>query len=128
MNFKKWLLPLFGMFLVSMLIAACGGLSDTATFPTGKFTKPSGYGMVFYEDGTFTVINSSDSAIIHGTYRIDGDLFIEESNDGGCQSPVSFKYEYDGTNLNFQYVGDPADDLCDGRRADFNNQTYVLSK
>jgi hypothetical protein len=41
---------------------------------------------------------------------------------------MKFRYTFDGTNLSFNYVSNPKDDACDGRRGDFDNQTYTLSK
>jgi hypothetical protein len=111
------------------LLAACGSTSSgEAGFPTGKFLKSGtvNHGLVFNEDGTFSVFDGS-LTIVHGTYSVDGDIYTDESNDQNC--PVmSFKYTFDGTNLTFKYVGNPADDPCDGRRTDFNNVTYTLSK
>ena len=81
----------------------------------------------FKEDNTFTIYSANGITLLTGTYSIEGDTYIEESNTAGCPSPMSYKYTFDGSNLTFQYIGDPADDLCEGRRNDFNNQTYVLS-
>jgi hypothetical protein len=42
---------------------------------------------------------------------------------------MAFTYALDGTNLTFNYLGDPDDDAaCGGRHTDFNNVTYTLSK
>lgn len=40
---------------------------------------------------------------------------------------MSFEYTFDGMNLTFDYVGNPADDPFGGRRGDFDTVTYVLS-
>jgi hypothetical protein len=99
-----------------------------ASFPTGKFVKSGteNYWLIFNEDQTFSVSHGS-TTIVSGTYSVDGDIFTDETNSQNCP-PMKFRYTFDGTNLTFNYVGDPADDPCDGRRADFNNVTYILSK
>ena len=98
-------------------------------FPTGKFVKSSdqNHGVIFNNDGTFSVFDGS-MTIANGTYRVEGDTYIETSNGENCPVPMSFKYMFDGTNLTFNYVGNPVDDLCSGRRADFNDVTYIISK
>ena len=110
-----------------LVIAACGS-SEKSSFPTGKFVKSNGqnHGFIFNKDGTFSVFDGSIT-IVNGTYSVDGDIFTDESNSQSCP-PFSFKYTFDGTNLTFNYVSNPADDPCGGRRSDFNNQTYILSK
>jgi len=116
-----------GLLLLSLMLAACGS-SSKSEFPTGKFVKSNNenHGFIFNEDKTFSVFDGSIT-IVNGTYSVDGDIFTDESNSQGCP-PLSFKYTFDGTNLTFNYVGKPADDPCGGRRSDFNNQTYILSK
>jgi len=120
---------LAGLLLLSIILAACGS-SDSSRFPTGKFVKSGSgnYGLIFNEDGTFSVF-SGGMTLLNGTYSVDGDIFTEESNTGGCVSPMKFKYTFDETNLTFNYIGNPEDDnACDGRKADFNNQTYTLTQ
>ncbi len=105
-------------------------LSEEANFPTGKFIKSgaTNYGLLFNADGTFSVFDGA-TTFINGTYSVDGDIFTEESNSGGCVSPMKFDYTFDGTNLTLSYVGNPEDDnACGGRKADFNNVTYILTK
>ena len=116
-----------GLLLLSLLLVACGSTKE-ANFPTGKFLKSGtvNHGLVFNEDGTFSVFDGNIT-IVNGTYGVDGDIYTDESNNQNCPS-MSFKYTFDGTNLTFNYVGNPADDPCDGRRNDFNNVTYILSK
>jgi len=126
MKNKKLFILVIGLALVSLVLAACG----TSKFPTGKFIKSgtTDYGILFNPDGTFSVFEGYD-VFVTGTYSVDGNVFTETSNDGGCSTNVSFTYKFDGTNLTFNYVGDPADDVaCGGRNADFNNVTYTLSK
>lgn len=120
---------LAGLLLLSLMLAACGG-SGNSGFPTGKLLKESSSnsGLIFNEDGTFSVL-AGGATVITGTYSVDGNVFTETSNTGGCETNVSFNYTFDGTNLTFTYVGDPEDDAdCTGRYADFNNVTYTLSK
>jgi hypothetical protein len=99
-------------------------------FPTGKFIKAgtTNYGLAFNADGTFQVFDG-DNVFVHGTYKAEGNIFTETSNDGGCKTNVSFTYTFDGTNLTFNYAGSPNEDVgCSGRHTDFNNVTYTLSK
>ena len=130
MKTNKWLLVLCVLALLSVLLTACGGASGASKFPTGKFIKDKSmnYGLEFKADGTFSVF-SGGTTLITGTYTADGKTFTETGNTGGCVSPMEFTYTFDGTNLTFNYVGNPEDDAsCGGRKADFDNQTYVLSK
>jgi len=114
--------------ILSVVLVACG--SGKSGFPTGKFIKSGAtdYGLAFNEDGTFSVF-AGDTTFVKGTYKAEGNIFTETSNDGGCDTNVSFTYTFDGKNLTFNYVGNPQDDTaCSGRYADFNNVTYILSK
>lgn len=102
----------------------------TSNFPTGKFIKAgtTNYGLMFNADGTFYVFEG-DNIFVHGTYSVDGNIFTETSNDGGCDTNMTFTYTFDGTNLTFNYVGNSDDDAsCTGRHADFNGVTYTLSQ
>ncbi len=119
----------FISFLLAMILAACGGSSQSG-FPTGKFIKEGTeeYGLQFNNDGTFTVFNG-ETVFVNGTYTVEGNVFTETGNDGGCEPNVAFNYTFDGTKLTFTYVGNPEDDAnCPGRYADFNNVTYTLTK
>jgi hypothetical protein len=117
--------------LLSLLLAACGSPSpEEASFPTGKFVRSDNknHGWIFNEDGTWMVFEGG-STLVRATYSVEGDIFTEESNDAGCTAvPMRFRYTFDGTNLTFNYVGDPQDDWCSGRKNDMNNVTYVLSE
>ena len=129
MKNKRFVLLVFGMILLSLLLAACSPIKE-ASFPTGKFIKvgESTRSFIFNEDGTWIVLEGS-STLVTATYSVDGNVFTETSNDGGCETNVDFNYTFDGKNLTFNYVGDPDDDLgCGGRRPDMNNVTYTLSK
>ena len=131
MKNSKLFLLMLSLVLLSLLLAACGSTRE-AGFPTGKFIKSgtTNYGLMINEDGTFSVFNG-ESTLVKGTYSVDSETYTEESNNAGCLDvPRSFKYIFDGTNLTFNYIGDPAEDTCGegGRRADFDNVTYTLSK
>jgi len=118
---------IIGLLLLSLMLAACGS-SNHSGFPTGKFVKSDNVNRVlsFNKDGTFSVFDSSVS-LVSGKYSVDGDTVTDVANSQGCP-PMKFMYTFDGKNLTFNYVGIPADDPCDGRRNDFDNQTYLLSK
>lgn len=119
----------FVILVFSLVLSACSS-AGKSNFPTGKFIKSGteNYGLMFNADGTFSVF-SGGITYITATYKVDGDVFTETSNDGGCETNVSFNYTFDGSNLAFSYVGDAAKDTsCAGRHADFNNVTYTLSK
>ena len=124
---KKLLLPI--LLCVSFVLAACGGAAKSE-FPTGKFIMEgkTDEGMIFNDDGTFSAFNAAYT-LVNGTYKVEGNVFTETSNNGGCTTNVSFNYTFDGSKLTFTYVGNPeADKACDGRYAGFNNVTYVLTK
>lgn len=125
---KKTLLLLV-VGLMALLLPACAS-AEAGDFPTGKFIKSgeTDYGLKFNSDNTFAVFQG-ETTYVTGTYKVDGDVFTETSNDGGCDTNVSFHYTFDGSKLTFSYVGDPQKDAsCTGRHADFNNVTYTLSK
>lgn len=103
--------------------------AESFTFPTGKFIKAGTekYGLAFNPDGSFSVFDG-ENTFVTGTYHVKGNIMTETSNTGGCPTNVSFTYTYDGANLTFRYIGDPAADAdCTGRHADFNDVTYALS-
>ena len=131
MKKDKLLLLVSVLVFLSLLLAACGPTSSgEANFPTGKFVRAdnANHGLIFNEDGTFSVFEGGGT-LVRGTYSVNGDTFTEESNDAGCTDvPKSFKYTFDGTNLTFKYIDDPADDSCVGRFFDFDNVTYTRSE
>jgi hypothetical protein len=130
MKAKKLALLALVLLLALLTLSACGG-SKQSNFPSGKFIKSgtTDYGLVFNADGTFSVFVNGDVAVVKGTYTVKGDTFTETGNDGGCKSPMEFKYTFDGEKLTFKYAGNAeADRDCDGRYADFNNVTYTLAK
>ena len=141
---------MFLVLVLALMLTACGSSAPMASpanptdapttepvevaassnFPTGKFIKAGTIdeGLTFNEDGTMSVF-SGGITVVKATYSVDGNVFTETSNNGGCETNVSFTYAFDGTNLTFNYAGNPDDDLaCEGRHADFNNVTYTLSQ
>lgn len=127
---KNMVLFIIGLLLASMVMTACGSGSSASNFPTGKFTPPGKEmeGLYFDKDGTWYAF-SYGMHPAEGTYSVKGDVYTEETNNADCKAPMKFHYTFDGTNLTFKYVDDPAKDAdCSGRYAGFNNVTYVLSK
>jgi hypothetical protein len=127
MKTNRSLLIMLSLVFFSHMLIACGA-GKAASFPTGRFLRSgtANYGLVFNQDGTFSVFDGG-LTIVNGKYSVAGNIFTDESNDQNCP-PMSFKYVVDGANLTFNYVGNPTDDPCDGRRSDFNNVTYTVSK
>lgn len=114
--------------VLAFVLAACGG--GQSEFPTGTFAKQGAenYMLEINEDGTYVVKNQG-MVLARATYSVEGNVFTETSNTGGCDTNVAFNYTFDGSNLTFTYVGNPEDDkACAGRYADFNNVTYILQK
>ena len=122
---------LIGIVLAALMLTACGGTTSTdSNFPTGTFMVPGSEfeGMQFNEDGTWYVINygAHDPS---GTYSVKGDLYIEESNNYNCgESPMSFQYTFDGTNLHFELTEESRNDICEDRKNAFDGTTFVLTK
>jgi hypothetical protein len=115
--------------LLSIVLVACGSSSKSA-FPTGRFIKAGLglHGLEFDKDGTYTVFDGPETLVV-GTYTANDKIYTETANSTGCKTNISFKYTFDGKNLTFNYVGNPADDAdCSGRVQDFNNVTLTLSK
>lgn len=126
---KNVLALVIGLLLASLVLSACGSSKATG-FPTGKFVNPNsdiGAGMEFNEDGTYRAFNSGYT-LARGTYSIDGDLYVEESNNGNCPAPMKYKYSFDGTNLTFELTDQSKNDSCGERKTGFDGVTYVLSK
>jgi hypothetical protein len=129
MKNKTLLILLISLIFTSAILTACVG-SVASNFPTGRFMLPGNdfQGIQFNEDGTWYSINYG----MHdpsGTYSVKGDLFIEESNNYDCgESPMSFRYNFDGTNLKFELTEESQNDICEGRKAAFDGITYVLTK
>jgi hypothetical protein len=101
-----------------------------SVFPTGKFLLKDNKsrGLQFNADGSFAALDGT-THLAEGTYSVKGDIYIEESNNQGCPTPMHYKYTFDGTNLTFQPVEDPAKDPCAGRKGDFNEtRTWMLTQ
>lgn len=126
---KNMVLLVVAILVVSIILSACGS-SDKSGFPTGKFLNPEsqiGEGYQFNEDGTWSAFNSTYT-LAKGTYSVDGDIYIEETNNQNCTAPMGFKYSFDGTTLKFELTDQSRNDTCEGRRIGFDGKTYVLSK
>ena len=126
---KYTLLLVIGLLLASLSLAACSS-SDKSGFPTGKFMNPEseiGEGMEFNTDGTWRAFNSGYT-LARGTYSVEGDLYIEETNNGNCPAPMKYKYSFDGATLKFELTDQSKVDSCGDRKKGFDGVTYVLSK
>lgn len=94
-------------------------------FPTGTFEDEKGSGLTFEfgEDGTFSV---SGPIELTGTYSIDGDEYVELSNDNpDCKklapSPP-YTWSFVDERLSFDLEGT---DPCGGRWSALRGTTYV---
>jgi hypothetical protein len=128
---KKFILMWVGI-LLSLVLAACSSASSaTSNFPTGKFVLPGtdeSEGIYFNKDGTFAAFYYG-ADVAKGTYSVQGDLYTEETTDQKCeQSPMSFRYTFDGTNLKFELTDESKNDSCENRRQSFDGVTYMLVK
>lgn len=126
---RNLLLLVIGLLLASLALSACGS-SDKSGFPTGKFIDPNsdiGAGMEFKEDGTWMAFNSGFT-LARGTYSVDGDTYIEETNNSNCPAPMQYKFYFDGTNLKFELTDQSRNDSCEARKMGFDGVTFVLSK
>ena len=97
-------------------------------FPTGKFFHANDPTTYFsYRNGRWShSVLGMQFALATGTYSVDGDLYIQESNSGGCPAPMSFKYTFDGKFLKFQLTEQSQNDTCDVRKDYHDNKTYIL--
>ena len=129
MKSRRMYFLLISFALASLILAACAPAAPS-NFPTGRFMLPENdfQGIQFNEDGTWYAI-SYGAHDPSGTYSVKGDLFIEESNNYHCgESPMSFRYAFDGTNLKFELTEESKNDICDARKAAFDGITYVLTE
>ena len=118
-----------GLVLLSLILSGCAS-SSPSNFPTGRFMVPGNefQGFQFNEDGTWYAINYGQHDP-SGTYSVKGDLFIEESNNYKCgESPMSYRYTFDGTNLKFELTDQSQNDICEDRMNAYDGTTYVLVK
>jgi hypothetical protein len=111
---------------LSLVLSACGG--EQSGFPTGKFVDASNDqgGFIFNADGTWEAYNGIYT-LAKGTYTATDTTYTEETSNSDCPK-ITVNYTFDGTNLTFNYTGDPSEDPCDGRRAGFDNKTYISSE
>lgn len=101
--------------------------SEVSSFPTGKFVSVNDAALAhqFNDDGTFAFL-IGNVPVVEGTYRTEGDLYIELSNndsDPTCQEHPTYRWSYDGKTLSFLTV---TEDTCRGRRESFAD-TYTIS-
>lgn len=97
-------------------------------FQPGKYIPsydPNSY-FTFREDGRWAHY-AGGTLIVSGTYRVEGDLYFQLTNSGGCP-PTSFKYTFDGKFLKFQLTDESKADTCGERKDLYNNKTYILSE
>jgi hypothetical protein len=97
--------------------------TPAVTFPTGRFvlTTDSNYEVVYRDDHTWSYYTGGLMSA-KGTYRVDGNLWIEE---GTQECPFSGTYEwtFDGKSLSFKLQGE---DACDPRREATDGQTFSI--
>jgi uncharacterized cupredoxin-like copper-binding protein len=98
-----------------------------AKFPTGRFVSVNDGALShqFNDDGTFAFL-IGEAPVVEGTYRTEGDLYVELSNndsDPACQDHPTYKWSFDGDRLSFSPVDD---DTCRPRREAFAD-TYTLT-
>lgn len=117
-------------FMLGMIKEFTVGDPAASTFPLGTFVRStdSEYEYIFRMDGTWELMRGGTSSST-GTFSVDGNTYTETSNNQNCETNVSFTYTFDGTNLTFNYVGDPQADTCGAERINsFNNVTYTFEK
>jgi len=103
--------------------------SATANFPdSGKFVEngKNGHYIVFKEGNVYEIYDGG-FRVASGTYKVEGNVYTELSSDSNCGPLMSFTYQYDGTNLTYNYIDDPQTDTCNIRVPDYNNATYSLA-
>ena len=120
------------VFVLTAFLSACslGAANAPAeNFPSGKFVMVDDRftGKYFNEDGTWTAFFAGET-LAEGTYSVDGNLFIEETNDQDCPAPMSYQYTFDGTNLKFQLTDESREDSCQPRMEGFDGTTYELTE
>jgi hypothetical protein len=106
--------------LFLMALAACAPASTAPKFPTGKFVseKDKAVGWQFNADGTSAYYFASKDPVAEGTYAIDGNEYVETSNNVGssdpaCQANARYRWSYDGGKLTFAVLDDKCKDRID---------------
>lgn len=99
-----------------------------AVFPTGRFVsvKDGALSHQFNDDGTYAFL-VGEVPVVEGTYRTEGDLYIEVSNnetDPQCQGHPTYKWSFDGSTLTFSPT---SEDTCRGRREAFADTYQVMA-
>jgi hypothetical protein len=126
MKISKIVIFVSALALLLMALAACsGGSANTTEFPTGKFVSTSNLNQVyrFNQDNSWEYyLGGLMSA--KGTYRVDGNLWIEEGTDE-CPSEGTYEWTFDGQNLTFKLNGL---DICQPRKAATDGLTFQFSK
>jgi len=105
--------------------------TEVGSFPIGKFVFPNDPNSYF----TFSKAGrwahgavGIQIAFATGTYRVEGNTYIQTSNSGGCPVPMSFKFSFDGTYLKFQLTDESRNDTsCPDRNGFYDNTTYIFS-
>lgn len=121
---KKILFALVVIF--SFVLSACGGSSSNVPFPTGTFADTSNQsrGYIFNEDGTWKYFTLGTGTITAtGTYKIEGNQFIENGGGSDFCDPATYEWSYDGTTLSFKVVGE---DTCSARKASLDGHSFTL--
>lgn len=103
-------------------------IEPASNFPTGTFVNANDETseLRFSENGRWAYYDSGLRQS-GGTFRVDGDLYIQESHSAGCPVPMSFEYTFDGTFLKFNLTDQSRNDTCDLRKVLHSNKTYILA-
>ena len=109
-----------------MTLAACAG--PKASFPNGKFVseKDKAVSWQFNADGTSAYYFAGTEPVARGTYRIDGNVYTETSNDVGssdpaCRSGAKYNWSYKDGKLTFTVLSDD----CKDRVGAYTGGTFV---
>lgn len=111
--------------VLTFVLAACGGSSANAKFPTGTFVDSQDElrGYIFNEDMTWSYFALGTGTITaSGTYSVDGNRWVEAGGQDNCQ-PATYMWEFDGSKLTFNLKGK---DDCSARRASLDGHTFNL--
>jgi hypothetical protein len=106
-------------------------IDPASNFPTGKLVlrddKLSYF--IFTDDGRWGRYLEG-LRIGSGTFRVEGDIYTLTSFHGPepCPVPMSYQFTFDGTYLTFKLTDESKKDPCSGRRQNYNDTTWVLSK